>query len=263
MEPDPLPTLHAASCAISILAKAPIPGLAKTRLEPFLGRSGCARFQAACLHDITRKATSVAPSASTLAISPWPAGQRFAGLLPDDLAVMPQADGDLGHRIGAALSAALTEHPHALLLGSDSPDVPAIRLAEAIERLHEGADVVIGPAFDGGYYLLGVTRAAAGSQGQDLERLLSDLPWSTDRICAAQVERAGRLGFRAVLLDPWWDVDHPLDYQRLAERLGETDRERGSAVGAFVRNTPHDWLDRFEPDPNLWPAAGGAARATE
>ncbi|MBK8231644.1 MAG: TIGR04282 family arsenosugar biosynthesis glycosyltransferase [Candidatus Eisenbacteria bacterium] len=253
MEPDPRPSHGVVSSAISVLAKAPLRGLAKTRLEPLLGTAGCARFQAACLHDVTRKAARVAPGASTLAISPWPAGNQFARLLPDRLLVRPQADGDLGLRIGAALSSALSRHEHVLVLGSDSPDLPPARLTQAIELLSEGSEVVIGPAFDGGYYLIGVTRGALDRLGGRLTALWHDLPWSTDGICAAQVERARSLGLRTVLLDPWWDVDQPVDYERLATRLKGEPLDQDSAVGAFVQKRSHSWLDRFDPDPDRWP----------
>lgn len=124
---------------------------------------------------------------------------------------------DLGERLFRALAAAGTEAPSVAALGSDHPTLPLETVEEAFERLEGGADVVLGPAEDGGYYLIALRAGAVES------RLFEGIAWSTDQVFPTTVERCRELGLRLELLPRASDVDTPEDLHRLALRMTEDD----------------------------------------
>lgn len=144
-----------APAAAIVIAKAPRPGLCKTRLEPLLGPEGCARLQA----ELIRLATAWAAEVGTpyLAFSPPDARAEMAALAPPGTRLIEQAEGDLGDRLAAATAEVLAEHGGpVVLIGVDTPLLrPAVGHA-AVEDLRCGVDVTFGPAADGGYYLVGL-----------------------------------------------------------------------------------------------------------
>ena len=141
--------------------------------------------------------------------------------LPDPYGIpgLRQRGADLGTRLYGALAAA-TESEGAIVaaLGSDHPALPVSRIEEAFARAEAGADVVIGPADDGGYYLIAVRRGALSP------RLFAEIEWSTERVLAATLARAQELNLRVELLAADTDVDTPADLTRLAESLRDHDQ---------------------------------------
>lgn len=141
--------------AAIVIAKAPRPGLCKTRLEPLLGADGCAALQA----ELIRRAAAWAAAVGTpyVAFTPDDARQEIAGLAPAGTRLIEQADGDLGDRLAAATTAVLSEHGGpVVLIGVDTPQIKPDVGLQAIEDLRSGVDVTFGPAADGGYYLVGL-----------------------------------------------------------------------------------------------------------
>ncbi|MFL6198089.1 MAG: TIGR04282 family arsenosugar biosynthesis glycosyltransferase [Thermoanaerobaculia bacterium] len=124
--------------------------------------------------------------------------------------VRQQGD-DLGERLYRALSEAAGDAFSVMALGSDHPTLPLALIHEAFERLEKGAEVVLGPAEDGGYYLIALRPGAIDPV------LFRDIPWSTDQVLSATLERCRNLAVE--LLPPASDVDTPEDLRRLAERL--------------------------------------------
>ncbi|HEY9421838.1 MAG TPA: TIGR04282 family arsenosugar biosynthesis glycosyltransferase [Thermoanaerobaculia bacterium] len=122
---------------------------------------------------------------------------------------------DLGERLYRALSEADAEAVAAL--GSDHPTVSLELIHEAFARVEAGADVVLGPAEDGGYYLIAL-RAGAVSP-----RLFAEIAWSTDRVLPATLERCREMGLTVELLAEASDVDTPEDLRRLAARMADGD----------------------------------------
>lgn len=204
------------SCAIGILARAPIAGRAKTRLIPVLGAEGAARFQASSLLD-TEALVSSLGWPSQLFLSPISARSRVVSLgvsMPID----GQGGGRLGTRMAHALERLLdrTGVDRALLIGTDSPDLPRALLESAAESLR-GHSAVLAPAADGGYVLIGI-RDGAVSRGK-LRRILNPVAWSTPNTCRDTVLAFRANGIDPVLLDPWSDVDGPDDLLRMRERI--------------------------------------------
>jgi rSAM/selenodomain-associated transferase 1 len=124
---------------------------------------------------------------------------------------------DLGERLYLALAEAAAEVPSVAAVGSDHPTLALELVHRAFERIEAGADVVLGPAEDGGYYLI-VLRAAAV-----VPRLFEGVAWSTGSVLATTLDRCRELDFIVELLPAAADVDTPEDLRRLAARLAVSD----------------------------------------
>ncbi len=212
-----------ATCAVAVMAKAPQPGRSKTRLCPPLDPAEAARLSAAFLRDTTG---SMAEAARLAPIVPYaafaPAGCEAALrphlapgtrlILADGSSPMPDAVRGFGRCLLHAVRGLLAQgHAAACVLSSDGPTLPTRRLVEAAEALlAPGERAVLGPAHDGGYYLLGMTRAHAG--------LFADVAWSTEVVAEQTRARARGMRLPLVELDPWYDVD---DAASLAVLLGD------------------------------------------
>lgn len=139
------------------------------------------------------------------------------GLLPGPWPLVAQPEGDLGVRMRAAIDHLLTTpDSRAVLIGSDSPDLPLIHIRHAFQRLKH-RDVVLGPAMDGGYYLVGVREQAPA--------LFADMPWGEPVVFEKTVEAVQRTGRSVSVLPPWYDVDDESSLRLLrslctARRLG-------------------------------------------
>jgi rSAM/selenodomain-associated transferase 1 len=128
--------------------------------------------------------------------------------------VRQQGD-DLGERLYRVLSEASRDGSPVMALGSDHPTLPLALVHEAFERLERGAEVVLGPAEDGGYYLIALRPDAV------VPDLFRDIPWSTGRVLSETLERCRK--FAVELLPPESDVDTPEDLRRLAARMSSED----------------------------------------
>jgi uncharacterized protein len=195
--------------AVAILAKAPLPGLAKTRLIPTLGAQGAAQLQARLIARTLKTACAAKVGPVNLWAAPEESHFRaLVGELP--VALMRQADGDLGARMLAAFAG----HCPALVIGTDCPALEPNHLRQAADALRAGKDAAIILAEDGGYVLIGLRRPQPG--------LFADMPWGTDQVMPETRRRAERLGLTTHELAPLWDVDVPADLERLREAgLGE------------------------------------------
>jgi uncharacterized protein len=195
--------------AVAVLAKAPLPGFAKTRLVPVLGADGAAVLQARLIARAAATACAAAIGPVTLWVTPderHPALQEIAARLVVTLA--RQHDGDLGARMLAAIEAA---HAPVLVIGTDCPALSPDHLRKAADILRGGTNAVVIPAEDGGYALIGL-RAAEPA-------LFSDMRWSTSGVMAETRRRLERLGMRWQEPFTLWDVDLPADLERL-RRVG-------------------------------------------
>lgn len=185
--------------AIALFAKAPEPGRAKTRLTPPLTPEEAAAVARASLV-ATIVAVAGRPALPLTLFLEGTLGEPLASWIASHgVEVRPQASGDLGQRLRAAFSALFDAGAaRVIAIGSDSPTLPFARLfaANAALRAH---DAVLGPAEDGGYYLLGLSRPEW--------RLLEGIPWSSDAVARVTTERAAAIGATLATLEPWYDVD--------------------------------------------------------
>ena len=195
------------SFRLLVMAKAPIPGTVKTRLR--LPPEEAARLQAALIGDTVRKARALAPT--TVAGAPEDGLDLILPLLPDDVPLFPQPEGDLGERMLAGVRALFEYAPDpVLVLGTDAPTLPPDAIETAAKSL-DTHDISIVPSEDGGYVLVGL--------GGPYEAVFSGIQWSTPAVHGQTLERAYEAGLSVFEGDPWRDVDEPGDLSRLRERL--------------------------------------------
>lgn len=194
-----------------ILSREPRPGHTKTRLIPLLGPEGAAHLAAELLRGTFHTARELARRRGTCIEA------RIAGLdtsgptrrLARGLALRDQGAGDLGERMRRAAAQALAgPFDRVVLIGSDCPHLAPDHIADAFDAL-DGADLALGPATDGGYYLIGV-RA-------DHAELFAGIPWGTGDVLMRTMEKARALGLRVKLLPTLSDLDRPADLGTWAE----------------------------------------------
>jgi rSAM/selenodomain-associated transferase 1 len=205
-----------------IFAKAPVPGQVKTRLMPFLDGETCARLQQWLIERVLKTATEAALCPIELWCAP-DGTHPFFGECARTLGVETRVQRglDLGLRMHHALSATLAHAPFALIIGCDCPPLNATYLTRACEALANGFPVVLGPAEDGGYVLIGARSTAA--------RLFEDIAWGSSVVLDETRERLRYLGWGWCELEPLWDVDRPADLWRLST-------ENFDASGAYSAN---------------------------
>jgi hypothetical protein len=192
---------------VAVLAKAPVPEFAKTRLIPALGPDGAANLQRRLTERAVRTAIEARIGPVTLWCAPDVEHESFAALAARfDLRLEAQALGDLGERMLACFEAAASA---LVLIGADCPSLTAQDLRDAAGALAEGADAAIAPTEDGGYGLVAARRP--------LPVLFRDMPWSSPWIASLTRERAAAAGLALAELCTVWDVDTPADYRRLVE----------------------------------------------
>ncbi len=200
---------RAAQCALTVMAKAPRPGTVKTRLSPPLTPEEAATLNICFLRDTLENLAAVAAASAGSnrsaagVISYTPVGDEalFEGLLPDGFALVAQRGSGFGERLlGAAEDVLACGYVSVCLIDSDSPTVPRAAYERAVAELARPGDrVVLGPAADGGYYLIGMKRAHAA--------VFERIHWSTDTVAADTRERAREAGIELVELPLWYDVD--------------------------------------------------------
>lgn len=201
------------SVQIAIMAKAPIPGFAKTRLIPALGASGAARLQ----RRLTRMTVACALDAQLGAVTIWCAPDsrhRFFRALRHTMGVnlLVQSSGDLGDRMHTAFHQQCARGP-VLVVGTDCPVLRPEHLREAARALIAGDDAVFCPAEDGGYALVGL-RAPQPA-------LFADMAWSTRNVMSDTRARALAQGLRVRECETLWDVDLPEQLGRLTRFLAK------------------------------------------
>ncbi len=205
--------------AVLLFTKPAHPGRVKTRLVGEAA-AGLSAEQAAELHwaFVTDLIARLQPGDFDLHLT-WALDEgEMPPRLPSEFSradppVLRQVGASLGDRLWNALRTAGERYPLVAAIGSDHPELPLATVERALEVLRQGEDVAIGPALDGGYYLI------AARQGVLNRRLFQDVPWSTDGVLAATLERCLELGLGVELLDEASDVDRPEDLERLIEHL--------------------------------------------
>ncbi len=202
---------------VVVFARELLPGRVKTRLAATIGDAAAGGFYRAFLEDLLAE---LAGGAWSLRVAVAGDPTRFATSLGLDPEVcFSQGEGDLGFRMEAAFQRLLAEGQwdRCLLVGSDMPQLTASTLAWADAALAMGeADVVLGPALDGGYYLVGMARPYP---------IFSEMRWSTPTVLHETRARIAEMGLRATLLGEAFDVDTETDLRRLGDWLKEAEPE--------------------------------------
>ncbi len=228
------------SCAVAVMAKTPRPGHVKTRLVPPLSAEEATALNAAFLRDITATIAAVGcnlPVAGFVAYAPAGGEALFDGVLAPGTALvladgsvpLPPGTTGIGRSLVHATRSLLARGFDAVcLVNSDSPNLPAAILQEAVAALADGRRVVLGPAEDGGYYLIGIPAALAAPA----EALFRDIPWSTPGVTVATLARAAAGALEVACLQSWYYVDDPASLRRLIAALAAGDDVASCAAPA-------------------------------
>ena len=207
------PVHRSPRAALVIFTKAPIPGEVKTRLCPPLTPDEAATLHGSFVLDmLERSKTAVAKLKLPL--------DRYLACMPSSTLVffkimeerqsvklIDQVGDDLGRRMQHTFETMFAKHyQRVFIVGTDVPSLPLDHYTQALALLEKN-DLVLGPALDGGYYLIGLKRMAPD--------LFVGIPWSTDRVLEMTQEKATTLGLKTALLPPWRDVDTIEDLRAL------------------------------------------------
>ena len=207
------------ACGIAIMAKGSIPGRTKTRLVPPLTFEEAAHCNTAFLRDIGENILAAAAQASIagyLAFGPPSARPFFQESLPREISLLEAWYPDFGDCLACTIAQLLQRgHASAVVLNSDSPTLPNALLVETAKTLARPGDhhIVLGPADDGGYYLLGMKAMH--------RRLFHEISWSTEQVACQTMERAAELGLSVHVLPKWYDVDDVRALNMLRDELFE------------------------------------------
>lgn len=231
----------AGRCAIAIMAKAPRAGDAKTRLVPPLSPEHAAALSACFIRDGAENIAAAAQYASIdgyIAFAPQDAEVEFRPLLARGTRLLPSRRQGLGESLyDATVDLLGAGYGSVCLVNSDSPTLPTSILVQAVRILSSAGDrLVLGPAEDGGYYLIGVK--------QRHRRLFEDIAWSTPQVLAQTEERARGLKLIIDRLPAWYDIDDITSLRRLRAQLHQAGAEDSiypaSHTAAFLRTLFRD-----------------------
>jgi uncharacterized protein len=200
--------------AIVVMAKQPVPGRTKTRLSPRLTAGEAADLYECLLMDTITNLGRRGDCTLLIAIDE-PASKPWFDQVAPGVGQLVQRGPSLGHRLDAVMSDAFEQgFDEVFALGSDSPDLPSAHLDDAFAALSgTDVDVVLGPALDGGYYLIGASRPPG--------QVVTDVQMSTPTVLHDTLAVAAELGLRVHLAPTWHDVDTPADIQHLARASSE------------------------------------------
>lgn len=216
-----MPTSHsdrhdaALRTAVVIFAKAPIPGYVKTRLCPPLTPDEAATLHGSFVLD-TLERTKTAAGRLKLSMERYlacaPSSSHVFFKIMEErqgVTLIDQVGDDLGARMHQTVETMFSRgYRRTVLLGTDVPTVP-LEYFKQVLTLLESYDLALGPALDGGYYLIGMNRS--------IPELFTNIPWSTDQVLRLTQDRAAQLSLKTALLQPWRDVDTLADLEALIE----------------------------------------------
>jgi len=201
--------------AVAIMCKTPRPGLSKTRLSPPLHPEECAEISGCFIRDLagTISHLTIEGQSNGYAVyTPRGSERDLQRLLPFGFGMVPQCDGDFGARLYRGIVDLLAiGHAGAILVNSDSPTLPRSILRAAVQAVLEGDRVVLSPALDGGYTLIGLSRPH--------HHLFADIPWSTDAVYRLTLQRAQEINLPVSVVDGWYDVDDATSYAVLEAEI--------------------------------------------
>ena len=197
---------------LGIFVKQPIPGLVKTRLAAKLDIDSAARLYAAFIDDLSNRFRAIGDR-RVLCYAPHDESAKvfFRNVAAEDFGIWPQPETSLGDRMAEFFSESFsTGAERVVVIGSDSPTLPVDLVMQAFDRL-ESHDCVLGPATDGGYYLIG--------QSRQTWPIFDGVDWSSRQVLQQTVARITKSGAKLALLTPWYDVDTADDLELLRGHL--------------------------------------------
>ncbi|XZE55437.1 TIGR04282 family arsenosugar biosynthesis glycosyltransferase [Planctomycetaceae bacterium SH139] len=223
------------SLAVGLMAKYWTPGEVKTRLAAEIGDVAACQLHYHCVQLMLRQLSDLTPHA-WLALAP---ADRLVEVRPDlplPWQATSQSDGDLGERISQVCQFLLGRSPlvgQIVVIGSDCPWITADHILSAGHALNN-TDVVMGPAADGGYYLIGIRGPWAAKHGE----LFADIAWSTSLVAEQTRAVCQRQGLQLRELETLSDVDFVADLQRIGPEVGDARFQAALKTLNFHRQIP-------------------------
>jgi uncharacterized protein len=218
--------------AVAIVCKTPAAGSSKTRLSPPLRPDECAEISACFITDLARTIDRLTPEGVVGCAVYTPQGSEPAlqKLLPAHFELTLQGEGELGARLlRGTIDLLARGHEGVLLLNSDSPTLPLSILRDAVHAVRQGDCVVLSPALDGGYTLIGLSKPHAW--------LFADIPWSTSIVYELTVARAKEIDLSVSKVPGWYDVDDAASLKMLEDELAGHPLPFGQLTGAEATAT--------------------------
>ena len=204
--------------ALVLMARAPVEGAVKTRLAGALTTAEVLELYLNFLRDTFRMMEQVQAERDDLALvlcfTPEGSEEAFEEVEREGCLMMAQRGADLGERIVNCLDDLFQRgYARVVVIGADSPALPADYVVDAFDELTDARTVAIGPTLDGGYYLIGLAGPAP--------EIFRDIPWSTEGVLEETRARIAAAGMKMVELPEFIDIDTPADLELLAEVLAE------------------------------------------
>ncbi len=229
-------------CAVAIMAKASVAGNVKTRLVPPLTYEEAAELNTCCLRDVAANIMTAArqvPIQGFAAYHPLGSERFFEDLLPGGFKLLPPREATIGRSLFHAAHDLLNAgYSSVCLVNADSPTLPTQILVETVRRLRDSGDrVVLGPAADGGYYLIGLK--------QFHRRLFEEIEWSTERVFRQTLVRAGEIGLAVAPMAEWYDVDDAATLAMLVSEIGPHRTEASPYLNGYPAPSSTAFLERL------------------
>jgi uncharacterized protein len=230
---------QAGKYAFAVMVKAPRSGEVKTRLIPPLCAEEASLLSVCFVKDILANllaASQSVPADSYAAYSPAGSEALFRDLLPQQIRLLPPRSVGLANSLPDAIEDLIAAgYEGACLVNADSPTLPTSLLVEAITRLRAPGDrVVLGPATDGGYYLIGLKHPH--------RHLFHDIAWSTESVYRQTAARAASIGLELVTLPAWYDVDDAASLGWLCQELLGGRRPPQCVLDGYAAAQTRDYL---------------------
>lgn len=182
------------------MLKVPIAGKVKTRLAPPLSKKDAARLYECFIQDTFSRISVLKGIDIIAAYTPNGMAAKVKKIAPPDITIIPQKGKDLGERLQNIFSQLFSiGYKMVAIIGTDSPDLPVEYIKKSFSMLKGTTELVLGPAEDGGYYLIAMST--------ECKEIFENIPWSTNIVFKKTIEKAERVGLKAAILPKWYDVD--------------------------------------------------------
>ena len=189
------------SRCLIIFAKSPIPGEVKTRLIPYITPTEAAELYKAFIADIICNTHKLKCEQVAIAYTPSNAEATFHSICGQSVDYLPQKGDNLGERMKNAFKHSFDKgSTRTVIIGTDSPTLPLSYIRDAFDALKE-VPITIGPTFDGGYYLIGLS--------EQNDAIFDGVDWSTSKVFGQTLTRIQAINKQLYVLPPWYDVDTP------------------------------------------------------
>ena len=199
------------STSLIIFAKSPIPGKVKTRLTPCITPTEAAELYKAFIIDIIGNTHKLKYERVTIADTPSNEEATFHSICGQSVDYLPQKGHDLGERMKNAFKHSFDKgSKRTVIIGTDSPTLPSSYIQKAFDALKE-VSVTIGPTFDGGYYLIGLS--------EQNDAIFDGIDWSTSKVFGQTLTRIQVVNKQLYVLPPWYDVDTPDNLEFLRSHI--------------------------------------------